>query len=298
MRRLSYQKYHDLAASRGFKWLGPAVSTIYAKTMWKCDKGHIWATKYKNIYIGNGCPICANRVSITEDQYRQATEKAGLEWLGPYPKTTIKRTKWRCPCGHEWYTTYQCINSNKTRCQKCYNKRRGNSLRKTKSDYIKMAKSKGFEFIGKVPRNNKGKTTWKCSNNHAWESTYHDIQQGKGCPYCYFPLYINGAQASKVQVNLATLLGVPEEYINYKLNNRYIDIAYPEHKIAIEYDGWYWHKDDNNEKDEDIFSSGWKLLRIKSRTSLPDKSSVLGCLDKLKNGNTYQEIVLGDWLSG
>jgi len=51
--------------------------------------------------------------------------------------------------------------------------------------------------------------------------------------------------------------------LNFQVSNYLIDIAIPEYKIAIEYDGSYWHK--NKEKDlkrqKRIESLGWNFIR-------------------------------------
>ncbi len=51
--------YHQMAASRGFRWLGPEVSGARVKTGWQCPQGHQWQARYNNIQQGSGCPECA-----------------------------------------------------------------------------------------------------------------------------------------------------------------------------------------------------------------------------------------------
>ncbi len=52
-----------------------------------------------------------------------------------------------------------------------------------------------------------------------------------------------------------------------KVENRtfYLDIAIPEHKIDVEYDGKEWHKDikKDEERDQKLNSLGWNVVRIK-----------------------------------
>jgi len=47
--------------------------------------------------------------------------------------------------------------------------------------------------------------------------------------------------------------------------NRCIDIAIPFHKIAIEYDGSYWHQDEEKDKQrqKQIESLGWRFIRFR-----------------------------------
>lgn len=66
-------------------------------------------------------------------------------------------------------------------------------------------------------------------------------------------------------------------------------------KIDIEYDGWYWHK---NRQEEDkrrnyfLLNRGFKILRIKSLKQLPTKEQLIKAVDNLLNGKHLEEIVL------
>ncbi|MDZ4343573.1 MAG: phage minor head protein, partial [Candidatus Binatia bacterium] len=54
---------------------------------------------------------------------------------------------------------------------------------------------------------------------------------------------------------------------------RYIDVALPQHRIALEYEGSHWHKDE--EKDltriEQLSEQGWRVLRYRDRVPLSDE---------------------------
>lgn len=70
-------------------------------------------------------------------------------------------------------------------------------------------------------------------------------------------------------------------------------------KIDVEYDGWYFHKDKQNEdrkRDEFLKSQGWKILRIKSRRKLPTMEELQYAIDKLVNTDrSFTQIKLDDW---
>ena len=57
--------------------------------------------------------------------------------------------------------------------------------RKTEQDYYDLAREKGFEWIGKYPKDTGVKTEWQCTERHIWNAAYHKISQGYGCPYCF-----------------------------------------------------------------------------------------------------------------
>jgi very-short-patch-repair endonuclease len=86
--------------------------------------------------------------------------------------------------------------------------------------------------------------------------------------------------------------------LNYKTDGKYIDVALPERKIAIEYDGWYWHKDKQDKDSEriiELLDDGWKVLVIKSAVKTPDKQTLNHFLLNLFPDTPYKEIVLQDW---
>jgi len=77
---------------------------------------------------------------------------------------------------------------------------------------------------------------------------------------------------SKPQVNLfnETKKFYPDATLNYPCLNYSIDVAIPSLKIAIEYDGSYWHKDTEKDRirQEKLEAMGWKFLRY--RDYIPD----------------------------
>jgi len=70
---------------------------------------------------------------------------------------------------------------------------------------------------------------------------------------------------SKPQVELLKLIKqlYPQAILNYPSLNFSIDIAIPELKIAIEYDGSYWHqnKEYDNKRQKELENIGWKFIR-------------------------------------
>ena len=53
-----------------------------------------------------------------------------------------------------------------------------------------------------------------------------------------------------------------EATYNYKVGPHWLDFAIVEHKIAIECDGAYWHKDEEKDKlrDQKLEAQGWSAL--------------------------------------
>jgi hypothetical protein len=82
---------------------------------------------------------------------------------------------------------------------------------------------------------------------------------------------------SRPQIKLFNLVRsiYSDAVLNYPCMNYSIDVAIPSRKIAIEYDGSYWHK--NKEKDKDrqrkIEAEGWKVIRYQD--FIPNKDQLI-----------------------
>lgn len=294
MRRKTEQDYHDLAKSRGFEWLGSFPCLTGEKTKWKCSQDHMWETKYNKIQQGRGCPHCYGNIPKTDKEYQLLAQKRNLEYLGPNPGSVCKNTHWRClDCNYVWFARH--INVSRQNCPRCSGK-----LRITKQDYYDLAERSNILWIGIFPKTTHYKTTWKCKAcDNEWNTTYKAIKRGSGCPACVY--MINGCQASKIQLKIAKMLSL-DDYVNFQFDDtrRRIDIAIPTKKIAIEYDSWYWHAtkiEQDKERANDLIDLGWHVLSIKSREQIPDKTSLVSCLEQLKETD-YVELVLSDWGKG
>jgi very-short-patch-repair endonuclease len=112
---------HDEAAYRaagdaaGMDWLGPKVASANAKTGWRCRAcGRTWTESYHKLASGRGCPRCRldrrnERLRIPAERYRALARGRGFVWLGPRPARIVRPTRWRCPKGHEWETSYASV---------------------------------------------------------------------------------------------------------------------------------------------------------------------------------------------
>jgi len=68
--------------------------------------------------------------------------------------------------------------------------------------------------------------------------------------------------------------------LNYQVGRKNIDIGIPILKIAIEYDGSYYHKNVkyDNERQTEIESFGWRFLRY--RDYIPTKDEIIKDMNK------------------
>lgn len=288
-RKRTEEDYHILASEKGLEWIGILPRNVGVKTEWKCCNEHIYIATYTAVRLGGGCTHCSGRAKKTREDYLALASKHGFELMEQgIPKSVHSNTRWRCKNGHIWNTSYRTI-SKGARCLHC-----GKSAPKDRNDYITLAQKSGIEWIGELPPNVHTNTRWRCVKGHGWSACYHGIRKGTRCPRC--ANMVNGVMASRIQVNIAKMLGL-ENNVNYPVGNRRIDIAIPEHRIGIEYDAWYWHKDKldrDKQRVEELLARGWRILAIKSNYMIPPKAEIEAHLGRLVNTN-YVELIMEDW---
>jgi very-short-patch-repair endonuclease len=181
--RKTPEDYHVLAQEHGFQWLGPEVSNIRTKTMWRCEHGHCWKACYNDIHQGCGCPICAverraEKLKLKPADYAALAEERRFHWLGLEVSNVNSKTTWECAKGHHWEATYGSIKQGNG-CPIC-----GCRVPKTPADYHALAKSRGFRWLGPEVPTTQTNTRWECEQGHHWEAPYGNIQQGHGCLVC------------------------------------------------------------------------------------------------------------------
>lgn len=90
---------------------------------------------------------------------------------------------------------------------------------------------------------------------------------------------------SKPQIEIFNLVKIIDicPVLNFPVKevNRNIDIALPYRKIAIEYDGSYWHQDEekDTERQNQLESLGWRFIRYRDRIpSLEELRNDIYCI--------------------
>lgn len=171
--------YEHLAQVRGFVWLGPAVANVRTKTTWQCPAGHQWQATYNKIQQKRGCPHCAGRAPKKPADYQRLAKRRGFQWSGPEVPDTHTPTGWACPDGHRWQNSFSHIQRGQG-CPTCAQI----AQRRPPEDYDALAQERGFTWLGPAVTATDMPTGWQCSQGHVWQTAYHVIQFGAGCPTC------------------------------------------------------------------------------------------------------------------
>ncbi len=138
-----------------------------------------------------------------------------------------------------------------------------------------------------------GRSTITTTNNLLRKNT----QSCGGCN-----LMRNGKATSRPALKINELIGAGIH--NYQaLPKVNIDIALLEgkHKIAIEYNGWYYHQHTQHKdmaRAQLLLNNGWKVLVIQGRQMVPTQTELLEFVDRLNNTNTQYIIhTMNDWVT-
>ena len=118
------------------------------------------------------------------------------------------------------------------------------------------------------------KVWWKCSKGHEWQATINHRNNGRGCPIC-------NAERNTSLPEYAILYYLKKHGLevihSYREMGYELDIYIPSKKVAIEYDGYLWHKNKAKidlKKNQKCKEDGIKLYRIREGLPSLNNSSI------------------------
>ncbi|MBR2498404.1 MAG: hypothetical protein IKB67_01690 [Clostridia bacterium] len=208
--------------------------------------------------------------------------------LGLDPKTLTlgsgKKVWWKCNKGHEWLARIADRNNGKG-CPYCSNQKAIKGYNDLATINPKLVSEWNYEKNGDLkpedfmPNSNK-KVWWKCAKGHEWQAKIANRNNGNNCPICSsemsssFPEYAVLYYLEKYGIKVVH---------RYKGNGYELDIYIPHKKIAIEYDGYFYHKNKTKkdlEKNLKCKKDGIKLYRIREGLPLLNDTSIDYVVDK------------------
>lgn len=259
------------------------------KAWWLCNLGHEWESSVSNRNKGSGCPTCSgNRTLIGFNDLASRSPHLLSEWHPTrnlpklptdYSWSSGIKVWWLCSQGHEWEALISNRN-NGAGCPPCGDKR-GGILNSTPKAGINDLESQ-FPFIAQewhptrnlpltpsMVRSGTGRRFWwLCKKGHEWETPVSQ-RTGKdktNCPTCAPNIYVSKAEKEihDFLVNLGLTVDPSNRTV---LNGKEIDLYIPEKKFGIEYNGIYWHTE-NQGKDKTYHYDKWKTAQTKGITLL------------------------------
>ena len=266
------------------------------KAWWRCSKcGGSWQTYIVNKFNGSKCPYCSNRKVLCgfndlETRYPEIAKEWNYERNGNLLPSDVvygsnRRVWWKCSnCNYEWEATIVSRTNIGNGCRNCAINTVGNKIKKKKIErygnlvetHSKIAKEWNYEKNGDLKPENfhlgsTEKVWWKCPPGHEYEQVISArTKDNYNCSIC-----ANESHSSFPEQVIYYYLS---KYLSkYSVYNRYIidsfeaDIFVEKLKLAIEYDGFYYHNNSNtrsreNKKNKYFKNNGIKLIRVKENS--------------------------------
>ena len=252
--------------------------TLYEKTkyLWVCDFGHEWQGLPSIFRNGYTCPICKGKKVLPGVNDIATTHPEKVRRFWSFNKNSIspsevsagsdKRVWWVCEKGHDWQGTPNEVLGRNRGCPACAGKvivAGDNDLRTLYPDIAEQwhpEKNKSLTPSKVTPGANK-KIWWQCEKGHEWEALLNNrTVLGSGCPQCVF-----SETSSKGERELAGFLEAELNTHVMKSSRSVIspwelDIYLPDRKLAIEFNGVYWHSEANG-KDKFYHFNKWKACK-------------------------------------
>ena len=258
------------------------------KVWWKCQRGHEWQATIGSRNGGRGCPYCSGRYAVKGvNDLQTINPSVAKEWhyeknngLAPMDvmPNSNKKAWWKCSNGHEWQASINSRN-NGIGCPYCSGRfaiKGQNDLQTVNPALAKewhYEKNSGLTPADVMPNSDK-KVWWRCSKGHEWQASIGSRNRGNGCPFCHseqntsFPEYAIVFYLKKYGL---------ETIHSYKEKGYELDVYIPSKKVAIEYDGYLWHKNKTKQdlrKNYNCVKDGIILYRIREGLPSLNDSSV------------------------
>jgi len=177
----------------------PAGTT--KKVWWRCQRGHSWQAAVSSRVRGAGCPVCAGKIIVAqENDLKTCFPAIAAQWhpsrngtLTPEhcPPSSNRRVWWRCPLGHEYQAAVGARTVNGSDCPYC-------AGRKVLPGFNDLASQESAVAAGWHPTLNgtltpqdvttgsRRKVWWQCPEGHVWKAVIYSRARGRkaGCPVC------------------------------------------------------------------------------------------------------------------
>lgn len=255
------------------------VKKTYSKSLhWICERDHRWESVPESLTLrAQYCPFCSGKKVIPGETDFASVYPEKLS-LWNYAKNDIapqnisagnrKKVHWQCSVEHEWEAPIYTVAAYEktTGCPVCAGHAILRGFNDLSSNYPELLKEWNYAKNIKEPHEYtkaSGQSVWWiCAKNHEWKTSIgHRAQGGNGCPEC--ACGINASKAERIISEWVTEL-LPDEIVmtnTRKIIKGYeLDIYVPARRIAIEYNGIYWHSEEAG-KDKNYHHDKWAACK-------------------------------------
>lgn len=252
---------------------------------WKCDKGHSWKLRIAVRSQGIGCRYCSNMAVLPgfndlKSNHPEIANQIDMSVTSVDASQIVSKSPrsldWVCSLGHKWKAAVKTRVAGRG-CPYCAGVKvlvGFNDLASTSPDIAKQwDKEKNEISPSEVHHGSKKRAWWKCPDGHSWSAVIQS-RRIRGCPHCAL------AGTSQSEQELFTVIEKrllnSENRVKVHLHGwaRGIEVdvlgIWKGKKVAIEYDGSYFHKD-TYEKDERktiaLLGAGYAVIRVREQNN-------------------------------
>ena len=176
------------------------ISGTRRKVWWRCPKGHSYRSAVKTRVQGSGCPYCAGKSVLPEENSLAAEYPViAKDWDAAKnkpltPNQVISGTKrkvwWLCPKGHSWCAAVFSRTVLGTGFPVCT----GRQALAGENDLATLYPDVAVQWDGmkngalrpnNVTAGSNRRVWWKCEKGHSYRAVIAQrVQRGDGCPVC------------------------------------------------------------------------------------------------------------------
>lgn len=210
----------------------------------KCKSVKTKATNLANHGVTNTYNIPAKvqqRQKAKDDEIQKSFKAKGYQVLSidrnVKPDHIVVRFLCPHPNYHKHQITWKDWNTGKQRCGICF----GNQVKITFDIVKESFELEGYQLLATTYVDNNTRLAYICPNSHKNETSWKIWERGHRCPCSK----CNKSGTSKAEEEVRSLFSAynpkKDRTIIYP---KELDIYFPDHKVAVEYCGLYWHSAD------------------------------------------------------
>lgn len=219
------------------------------KARWKCDRGHVFSRNVHLLVRDSSCRVCKGlEVSPGVNDFATKFPDLALQW---HPDNDLLPTevsygsgymaKWKCGQGHEYTATVNGRTSQRGGCAQCRGRRpRANTVGADFPQFMHYFKNEGDLSL---TTGSHQIVELVCPEGHEFTRSVRDLSRAlHPCPRCGKTLHTGKSSQEYVIKEMVESLGLKVVHgARGVISGKELDIYVPDRKIAIEFNGLFWH---------------------------------------------------------
>lgn len=279
------------------KWINSRTPTAF-----RCARGHDFEVRPNNLLEGQWCKLCVDdaRRSTLED-LRALGAARHWKLISTEARGVDTKHEWVCDNGHRVLTTPTALKGGHG-CSTCA----GNAPITVESLH-ELAAKKGWKFLDTEARGSQVDHLWQCKKGHTFMKWPNNVRH-TGCPVCAAGRHVSKGQQWVFEIVRSTVPSEMEVHLTDRLLIKpfELDVYVPDLKLAIEFDGSYWHlkpkvTERDARKNELCEKKGIALLRVPEESYMTDRHATQRTIEAFIRkalGSSQEELVPADITDG